>query len=212
MKRRDALTPGEYYHIFNRGIEKRRIFYKNTDYQRFINNLTLFNTNKPSWLVHDMNEAGIDFCPDEDERLIDLVAYCVNPNHFHLLVRENQENGIAIFMKKICTGYAMYFNKKNERTGILFQGRFKSVHIESNDLLLYISAYVNCNSEIHGIEKASQYKWCSFSEYLNNRNESCQKVIVLDQFKNAANYGDFCYDKIVDMKKKKELESEIFEN
>jgi putative transposase len=104
--------------------------------------------------VNDIKESGTYFEPDTEERLVDVVAYCINSNHFHLLLRENKENGIATFMKKICTGYAMYFNKKNERSGILFQGRFKSVHVDSNDLLLYVSAYINCNSEIHGIEKA----------------------------------------------------------
>ncbi len=212
MKRRETITKGEYYHVFNRGIEKRSIFLKKGDYERFINSLTLFNTDKPSWLVNDILEAGAGFFPTEVERLVGLVAYCVNPNHFHLLLKENQENGVATFMKKVCTGYAMYFNKKNERSGILFQGRFKSVHIDSNDLLLYISAYVNCNSEIHNFEKAKDYQWCSFPEYLDNRKGVCQKGIVLDQFANAINYGNFCYDKVVGMKKKKELENEIFEN
>ncbi|MEI7621222.1 MAG: transposase, partial [Candidatus Moraniibacteriota bacterium] len=199
MKRRETITPGEYYHVFNRGIEKRRIFFKKVDYERFIDSLTLFNTDKPSWLVNDILEAGMDFFPTETERLVELVAYCVNSNHFHLLLKENQENGIATFMKKVCTGYAMYFNKKNERSGILFQGRFKSVHIDSNDLLLYISAYINCNSEIHSIEKSEDYQWCSFSEYLDNQKQLCQKAIILDQFPNVGNYRDFCYDKVVGM-------------
>ncbi len=212
MKRRETIIKGEYYHVFNRAIEKRSIFLKKGDYERFINSLTLFNTDKPSWLVNDILEAGAGFFPTEVERLVGLVAYCVNPNHFHLLLKENQENGVATFMKKVCTGYAMYFNKKNERSGILFQGRFKSVHIDSNDLLLYISAYVNCNSEIHNFEKARDYQWCSFPEYLDNLKGVCQKGIVLDQFANTINYGNFCYDKVVGMKKKKELENEIFEN
>ncbi|KKQ46294.1 MAG: Transposase [Candidatus Moranbacteria bacterium GW2011_GWC2_37_8] len=211
MKRREIIAVDEYYHIFNRGVEKRRIFYQKADYKRFVESLIFFNTDKPGWLVNDIREAGIAFEPEPAERLVDVVAYCVNSNHFHLILKENKEKGIATFMKKICTGYAMYFNKKNERSGILFQGRYKSVHMDSNDLLLYVSAYVNCNSEIHNIEKAQQYAWCSFSEYMNADGIICQKNIILDQFKNATEYKEFCFEKVVGMKKKKENENAIFE-
>ena len=211
MKRREKIEIGEYYHVFNRGVEKRRIFYQKADYKRFLESLMFFNTNKPSWLVNDIRDTGLDFEPDSEERLVDVVAYCLNPNHFHLVLKENKENGVATFMKKVCTGYAMYFNKKNKRAGVLFQGRFKSVHIESNDLLLYISAYVNCNSEIHGIEKATRYPWSSFSGYVGLYEDFCQKNIVLDQFKNAKEYEDFCLEKVIGMKEKKKIENAILE-
>lgn len=211
MKRRIPLEIGEYYHIFNRGVEKRRIFYQKSDYKRFVESLVIFNTDKPSWLIKDMRESGIVFDPNEDERLVDVVAYCLNPNHFHLLLKENKKNGIASFMKKVCTGYAMYFNKKNERTGILFQGRFKSAHIDSDDLLLHVSAYVNCNSEIHGIEKAEQYPWCSFPEYLGLRDGFCKKEVILNQFGHIGEYKRFSSEKVVGMKEKKEMENVALE-
>jgi hypothetical protein len=135
-----------------------------------------------------------------------VVAYCLNPNHFHLILKENKENGIATFMKKICTGHAMYFNKKYERSGVLFQGRFKSVHASSNDLLLYLSAYVNCNSQIHSIADALEYPWCSFSEYMGKKGIECQKDIIMSQFKNSEEYRTFCLEKVVGMKKRKDME------
>jgi len=206
MRRREKITIGEYYHIFNRGVEKRIIFRQKADYNRFIKSLEFFNTNSP---IEMRSEEKIS--PKSDERLVDVVAYCINSNHFHLLLKENKENGIVTFMKKVCTGYAMYFNKKNDRSGVLFQGRFKSVHMDSNDLLLYISAYVNCNSQIHGIENAEIYPWCSFPEYLGNSGEKCQKGVVSDQFKNIKEYKNFCLEKVVGMKDKKKFDRCFFE-
>ena len=201
MKKREKIEIAEYYHIFNRGVEKRRIFYKRADYERFIKSLIIFNTDKPSWKASDMEKTGV--IPTDDEQLVSLIAYCVNPNHFHLILKEKTKGGISTFMKKVCTGYAMYFNKKNERSGILFQGRFKSIHISSNDLLLYVSAYVNCNSEVHGIEKAEKYPWCSFSEYMGSQEDICQKDDILKQFRNPKDYKDFCLEKVVRMKERK---------
>jgi len=177
---------------------------------------------------------GNGFIPERDEMLVDVISYCLNSNHFHLLLKERKENGIATFMKKVCTGYAMYFNKKNERSGVLFQGRFKSVRIDSNDHLLHASVYVNCNNQVHGIGSASQYPWCSFSEYsrtvlpgrtvlgapgvlkertvLGIPNGICQKEIILEQFRNPEEYKEFCLEKIVGIKDKKELQQYFLEN
>lgn len=203
MKRKVEFAVDEYYHIFNRGIEKRNIFYKKKDYERFLRSLVIFNTKKSSWKIYDLEKSGVDFKPTDDERLVDIVAYCLNPNHFHLILKEKTKGGISTFMKKVGTGYAMYFNKKNERSGILFQGRFKSIHLSSNNLLLYVSAYINCNSEVHGIEKAEKYPWCSFSEYLGSQENICQKNDILKQFKNPLDYKEFCLEKVIGMKEKK---------
>lgn len=173
----------------------------------------MFNTEKPSWALKDMPAEEWLAKITPKERLVDITAYCLNPNHFHLLLKELQKNGLPLFMKKISTGYAMYFNKKNERSGILFQGRFKSTHIDNNDLLLYISSYINCNSEVHNIEKAENYQWCSFSEYINeNKKGICQKEVILNQFKGKEEYKQFCLDKVVGMKEKKEDERSNYEN
>jgi len=212
MRRRQVFAIGEYYHIFNRGVEKRKIFNYAKDYLRFLDCLVYFNTEKPSWIVNDMRESGIDARPKDDERLVDLIAYCLNSNHFHLLLKQNKEKGITDFMKKLCTGYAMYFNKKYEHSGVLFQGRFQSVHIDSNDQLLYVSAYINGNSQIHGIASAENYPWCSFPEYLGKPGIGCLRDSISGQFKNSNDYKTFCLDKIVGMKERKKNEKYLLEN
>jgi len=207
MRRREIIAVGEYYHVFNRGVEKRSIFQSQSDYKRFLESMLYFNTQSPIEMKSDEK-----ILPEQEDRLVDIVAYCLSKNHFHFLLKENKENGIATFMKKVCTGYALYFNNKNDRSGVLFQGRFKSVHMSSNDLLLYVSAYVNCNSQIHNIEEAEKYPWCSFPEYLGIGGEKCQKSSVLDQFKDVGEYKTFCLEKVVGMQDKKRYEKFFVEN
>jgi len=77
--------------------------------------------------------------------LVEIIVYCLNPNHYHIILRQVSEGGVSKFMLKLSSGYSSYFNKKNKRSGSLFQGRFKAVHIDSNEYLLYLSAYVNKN-------------------------------------------------------------------
>jgi len=104
-------------------------------------------------------------------------------------LKQNIERGISNFMLKAGSGYSTYFNEKYKRSGSLFQGPFKSAHIGSNELLLYSSAYVNCNSEVHGIAKAENYKWCSFPDYIGKRNGTlCAKEIILGQYKSSDDY------------------------
>lgn len=207
MNRRGTIAVGEYYHIFNRGVDRKKIFHRSSDFARFRDSLFFFNTEKPAWLVNDLRQVEGDYHPNDDERLVDIIAYCINPNHFHIIVKENKEGGLAAFMKKVSTGYAMYYNKKNMRSGVLFQGRFKSVHIPSSDLLLYVSAYVNCNSQIHGGVDAMAYPWCSFSEYVGiGAKEFCQKESILGQFKKSEDYKSFCLEKAAGMKDKKDMQ------
>ncbi len=212
MRRKIEFAIGEHYHIRNRGVEKRTIFTKDKDFLRFLESIIYFNTEKPSWIVKDVRESGINAIPKPEERLVDVIAYCLNSNHFHLILKENKKNGIATFMKKISTGYAMYFNKKYNHSGVLFQGRFKAVHIGSNEQLLHASAYVNCNCEIHNFAKSENYQWTSFLEYIKNIDESlCQKEVVLDQFKNKEEYRKYALNQIARMQEIKEIDGTNFE-
>jgi len=77
------------------------------------------------------------------DKLVDVVCYCLNSNHYHMILKQKSNDGIKKFMHKLGTSYTMYFNKKLKRSGSLFQGKFKSIHIDSNEYLLYLSAYVN---------------------------------------------------------------------
>jgi putative transposase len=146
------------------------------------------------------------------EPLVEIIAYCLNPNHYHFILKQIADKGIERFMHKMGTSHTKYFNKKKKRTGTLFQGRFKSAHIDSNEYLLYLSAYVNKNNFIHGYNKNDSWPYSSLADYLGKRKDKlAKKEIVLGQFKDINEYEIFLRDKSLYMKDKKEMERYLLE-
>jgi len=146
MQRTIKFSVLEYYHIYNRGTDKRKIFLDDKDYKRFILLLLISNSDKKFQVRDYWNRPWQDiFEINFGSRLVDIGAYCLMPNHFHLLIREKTEGGISKFLKKILTGYSMYFNLKYKRTGSLFEGVFKAEHIGDDRYLKYLFAYIHLN-------------------------------------------------------------------
>ena len=143
MLRRVDLAPDEYYHIYNRGVEKRKLFLDTKDYIRFVKLLYLCNGSR-SFEIRQM-PPGNPFDWDHGKQLVDIGAYCLMPNHFHLLLYEIKEGGITKFLHKLQTSYAMYFNKKYKRKGVLFESVFQSSHVDSDEYLQYLFAYIHLN-------------------------------------------------------------------
>jgi len=145
MTRTTSFAPEEFYHVYNRGTEKRNIFMSHADRDRFLALLYLANQDEPV----DLKLQGSTLLEITERKagnpLVEIVAYCLMPNHFHLLIREIEEGGISKFMQKLTTGYTMYFNKKNGRNGSLFQGRFKATHVENDRYMRYLISYIHLN-------------------------------------------------------------------
>jgi putative transposase len=143
--RQVPLAPREFFHLYNRGTDKRQIFFDSEDYRRFIELLYLCNSHKPISVrdVRKVHDSVFQF--ERDSTLVAIGAYCLMPNHFHLLVTTEIENGISDFMRKLSTAYSMYFNVRYERTGALFQGRFKTQHADTDEYLKYLYAYIHLN-------------------------------------------------------------------
>ena len=140
------LVQGEYYHIYNRGNSKQKIFHDREDYLRFIALLYISNSSE-SFNLYDLNR-DTNFNVYEIERtnlLVDVGAFCLMPNHFHILITERIEGGISKFMQKLSTAYSMYYNKKYKRTGSLFEGKFKSQHAGIDQHLKYLFSYIHLN-------------------------------------------------------------------
>ena len=119
------LITGETYHIFNRGVDKRSIFSDKLDYYRFYNSLILFNTVKQSGSIFELRWKNGWI--REQSPLVDINAYCLLNNHYHLLLTQVVDGGISEFMKRLGGGYTSYFNERNKRSGSLFQGKYKRV-------------------------------------------------------------------------------------
>ena len=185
----------EYYHIFNRGVAKMPIFNNVFDYKHFISTLLYYQVDGPKPRFSFFRKKPIAL--ENNIKIVDIICYCLMPNHFHFLLRQKRENGITEFVSKLSNSYTRYFNVKNERVGPLFQGEFKSVHVGSNEQLLHLSRYIHLNPLIgYVVKELKEYKWSSYLEYLGLAKEICFKDEVLEQFKSAKNYERFVLDQV----------------
>lgn len=151
--RKDPLITEQYYHIYNRGVDKRDIFMDNDDLNRFVLSIKEFNIFEPIGSIESnlRNKTELDRLKGNGKPLVSIVCYCFNPNHFHFIIKQEVEGGISEFFKRLLGGYTTYFNRTHHRTGSLFQGRFKSNLIKENDYFLKIRPYVNTNYLVHDI-------------------------------------------------------------
>jgi REP element-mobilizing transposase RayT len=206
--RKTPFAVGEYFHVYNRGVDKRPIFNDKKDLDRFFQSIVEFNSVEPIGSIF-LNSIPKNKLRRPTSQLVEFVAYCLNHNHYHFVIKQLVVGGISEFMKRLGGGYAKYFNEKNNRSGALFQGRFKSIHIDSNEYLLHVSAYVNLNDRQHA-KKNSQLTKSSWEEYGDNKNGSiCKTDIVLNQFRNVGEYRKFALSTLEDILKKKELLKEL---
>ena len=172
----------EFWHLIGRGVDKRDIVLDDKDRVRFIHDLYVFNDihSTPNFVVKSRHKEQ----PKRDV-LVDIHSFCVMNNHYHLLVSERVEKGISFFMKKLNMGYAKYFNERYDRSGALWQGKYKKVLIERDAHFLYIPFYIHLNpldythpkwrkGEVKNTDEALksllEYRWSSHLDYLGVRN------------------------------------------
>ena len=141
--RKVPFATEEFYHVYNRGNSRQTIYQTASDYNRFISLLYLANGSSAIDLREIKEDELFEFA--RGEQLVAIGAYCLMPNHFHILLTPLVEDGVVIFMRKLATGYSMYFNKKHHRTGSLFEGRFQSEHVDSDNYLKYLFSYIHLN-------------------------------------------------------------------
>lgn len=195
--RNTQLATDSYYHVYNRGTEKRVIYKDHADYKRFLELLFICNSNKPINVRNLRRDYEDVFEYERDSPLVSIGAYCLMPNHFHLLITPVIEGGLTLFMRKLLTGYSMYFNKRYERTGSLFEGKFKAKHAESDEYLKYLFAYIHLNpvklvqpnwkekgmtESSNAIQYAKDYQYSSLKDYFSSNNESRSQIINPEAF------------------------------
>lgn len=191
--RKVDFSEGECFHVYNRGNSKQDIFLDDEDRDRFVKLLFLCNSKKSINFRDDIVERGIDAWDfDRDETLISLGAWVLMSNHFHLYTitpptspedgpRGNSEAPLSLFMRKLLTGYSGYFNKKYDRTGSLFEGRFKAAHVADDVHAKYLFSYIHLNpiKTIDSLWKENgvrdigscksfleKYPWSSYLDYM----------------------------------------------
>lgn len=192
MARNVIFAQGEVYHVYNRGTEKRNIFTSQKDYDRFLCLMYVCNSMNPVDLKLQGSTLYELINIDRGELLVNISTYCLMPNHFHILISEKQEGGISKFMQKLTTAYTMYFNKSKDRSGALFQGKFKARHASVNDnYLKYLISYIHLNPvklldpqwKENGIKNRKEaekyldkYKYSSYLDF--NKTDRVEKIIM----------------------------------
>ena len=207
--RKTPLVSGEYFHVYNRGNSKQEIFLNNEDRDRFVKLLFLSNSKRPFNFREDIVDKKInawDF--ERGETLVSIGAWVLMPNHFHIYITsptpgvgekiDNKKNkaDIALYMHKLCMSYSKYFNKKHKRVGSLFEGPFKSVHIENDNQAKYLFSYIHLNpiklidskwkesgitNKNLALEYLCAYKWSSYSDHRGIKREE-NSILQINNF------------------------------
>ncbi|MFH1366248.1 MAG: hypothetical protein ABIG99_02575 [Patescibacteria group bacterium] len=219
--RKTDFVEGEYYHIYNRGNSKQKIFLDGKDRERFLKLLYLCNSKQRIDFYNDITRSKIcvwDF--ERGESIVDIGAWALMPNHFHLYITQMKNarrssfsgNAITYFMHRVLTAYSKYFNAKYQRTGSLFEGKFKSVHINKDNQAKYLFSYIHLNplklidyswkekgikNKKKAIDFLNSYKWTSYSDYLENfrlENKIINKINFLNYFETKDDFQKEIFD------------------
>ena len=197
-----GLGVGEYYHIYNRGVEKRSLFLDDRDRWRFMTLLIGFQgeeilnpMKRIVKLVQNQKFNDEVFGEILKNRHVRLIAFCLMPNHFHLIAQEVKEGGISKYMQRLANSYTKYFNTRYDRSGHLFGGRFHRRHIDTNNYLRHLSAYLHANPRElkKWRDNEVNYSWSSFRDYIdeNRWGNFLNPEIILGQFDTGNEYHEF---------------------
>lgn len=204
--RKTPIAVGEIYHVFNRSIAKQPIFFSAKDYQRAIDVFNFYKYTNPVLrfsyyyrLTEEQKKKFLTNLISKHEPLVEIIGFCLMPNHIHFLLKNLKDGGISQFMRLSQNSYAKYFNTKRKRTGTLFQPMFKVVRIETEEQLVHVSRYIHLNPVTSYIIKPKDlknYPWSSYLSYLNLEDDRLDKHIVLSSFSSIADYEKFVLDQV----------------
>lgn len=201
------LVTGEVYHVFNRGNASVPIFQNKWDYHNFIGAFIYYQYSKTPMryslfrqLSPQKRNVILKRLEKENKRLVEIISYCLMPNHFHFLLKQKSDSGVKDFIRLITNSHSRYYNIKYHRKGSLFENRFKAVRIETDQQLLHVSRYIHLNPYtsflIKKMDSLAEYPFSSFKEYIQESFSSpiCNKLIILGHFKKLDNYKKFVFD------------------
>lgn len=185
-RRKTPLIVGEYYHLYNRGNNRQKIFFHHDNYLFFLKRIRHYLLGE-SAKSSEVSKTSELFTPQ-----VSIIAYCLMPNHYHLLVQPH-DNDLSHKMQLLGISYTKSINKQQHRVGSLFQGQFQAVHVEKDEYLLHLSRYIHLNPVEAGLVKqAEDWKFSSYQEYIGLRRGTLPNPeIVLDQFPDETGYQQF---------------------
>lgn len=216
------LVVGEIYHIFNRGIDRRQTFTNKWEYQRAINAIKFYRIANPPIRLskfltfEDIRKNQVLEVLQKSKPLVEILSFCLMPNHFHLLLRQKEIKGISIFLSNFQNSYTRYFNTRHQRDGSLFLDQFKAVRIENEEQLIHVSRYIHLNPYtgfiIKTVQELNNYTLSSLPLYLkDSSNDYIERDTVLSYFKNQKEYWKFITDQSDYQRRLKQIEHLTFE-
>jgi len=217
------LVKGEIYHILNRGVGGQPIFNNKRDYQRLLGTIIYYQNKNPplrfsKFLTLPAQERERLFAGVKKEKsiFVEIFGYCLMPNHFHLLLRQTKDAGIAKFAAQFENSYTRYFNIKNKRQGHLFQGKFKAKRIETEEQFMHVLRYIHLNPYsgyvVKKIEEIFTYPYSSITEYLNQESRIINKDFISGSFKSAESFRKFTSSQADYQRKLEVIKHLILEN
>lgn len=174
--RKDTLVSGQYYHIFSRSISKYIIFNDVDDYNRFFELISLYRFTDFNYkysvfkkLQLNNQETIINLFNKQNNVSVEIIAYCIMPTHVHLLLKQNVDNGISIFISKVLNSYTRYFNTRHHRNGPLWESHFKNVLVKNDEQILHLTRYIHLNPTSASLVKNPEdWRFSSYLEYINS--------------------------------------------
>jgi len=202
--REEPLINGEYYHVFNRGVAKQNIFSSDSDYRQAILSLDYYQYSNLPMKLSRYKQLTIEGQREVkskieglNSKLVQVIAFVLMPNHWHFLLKQIADEGASQFIGQFCNSYTRYYNTRHSRVGHVFQGAFKSVHIESQEQLIHLSRYIHLNPYAASIIKKSElssYPWSSLPDYLSGQSNIVEISSILSIFKSTGKYKSFIFD------------------
>ncbi len=188
------LVTGQIYHIYNRGSEKRSIYQDRRTFNRFLRSAVYYQHAGPkskfSKFLKSIKELKTDL-------KVEIIAYCLMPNHYHFLVKQLKDGGITEMFSKLGNSYTKYFNIKYDRVGPLFQGEFKAKLIEDDEQLLHVTRYIHLNPTVAYLTtRPEDYEWSSYREYISDSSGICNTKLTLGLIGSKEKYRLFVEDQI----------------
>lgn len=191
------LASGELYHIYNRGSEKKNIFTQSYDYKRFQQTFHYYQYQGPKPKFSNSKHGIFTFTPISEDKLVEILCYCLMPNHFHFLIRQIKNKGISIFLSQLSNSYTKYFNTKYKRVGPLLQGAFKAKLVDNDPQLLHVSRYIHLNPVVSNIcDNLDEYPWSSYKEYAQSGDILCSTGEIAGYFQSKEKYIEFLEDQM----------------
>lgn len=205
--RKTPLVNEQIYHVYNRSVAQQPIFHNKHEYQSFLNCIDYYRFQNPPYRFSFFTRLNIKDklttlknIYESYERLIDIYAFCIMPNHYHLLLKQLSDNGISNFIRLLQNSYAHYQNTKNKRFGALFQSPFKAVRVETDEQFIHVARYIHLNPLTSYILKEphelNTFQWNSWKNYISSETESLiNKELLLGLIKRK-NLEKFTFDQL----------------